>query len=579
MTRSGLLSIRFLAGCLFLNYLPLAPRLFAHRPDPGYQGAGSFIDQLYFAASLLFRLSPEFVCLLLIFAFLKPVNKVLTTAIALYVLALVYKLYDLGILIAFSRKPVLFDDIHLIKHTVYLLVDLTWRTKLFFGFASVFALFLLAWAIPSLIRFVVRNNYAIRFYLPWRVALSSFVLILGSNFAAFGFEDRVFAIWSVPRMIENVKHSLGARTVDEKIDREPVDSTYFHLAEIRLRRRPNVNVLMVESYGSILLRSPTARKRYLSHLKHWQKRLHNKGWLFSTGLSESPVAGGGSWLSKATLFGGMQLNSFSLMSRFSRKAKHLPHLRSYFTTNGYETILLQPNNRNRPGMKLSNLYGFDEVYNLEQMNYSGPPYGWGIIPDQYSLNYVWEKSLRKKSPYFFFFMTVSSHYPWETPPPLHDDWRQLQSPKATSAQMTKVFGQIPSQDQSQLSRYCTSLLYSLEVIWRFTERLDSNNVVIIVGDHEPPVLESPGRNKKTPVHVLSRTPFVHRRADKIGFHRGLFPRSDNAPFHHSGLYPVFVHLLADTIPDWLEKPPLRGVGYGMLKKKKSKGAGTHGNEP
>ena len=78
----------------------------------------------------------------------------------------------------------------------------------------------------------------------------------------------------------------------------------YNYTGYRLERKPNIYVIFVESYGSVLYKRSHFRPTYLSLLSQLEDQLDNAGYHAATALSESPTWGGGSWLAyTSTLFG------------------------------------------------------------------------------------------------------------------------------------------------------------------------------------------------------------------------------------------------------------------------------------
>src|SRR5690606_9812289 len=72
----------------------------------------------------------------------------------------------------------------------------------------------------------------------------------------------------------------------------------------KLAHKPNIYLIFIESYGSVLYKRPDWREEYLKILDSAEKTLTKHNFHFASTLSESPTWGGGSWLAyTSTLFG------------------------------------------------------------------------------------------------------------------------------------------------------------------------------------------------------------------------------------------------------------------------------------
>ena len=84
-----------------------------------------------------------------------------------------------------------------------------------------------------------------------------------------------------------------------------------------------------------------------------------------------------------------------------------PNLATYFRDAGYRTVALMP------GLKMlwpeGAFYGYDKIWNADQLKYTGPEFGWWRIPDQYSLAHFYdvEGTDSSRNPLFVFFATIS----------------------------------------------------------------------------------------------------------------------------------------------------------------------------
>ena len=161
---------------------------------------------------------------------------------------------------------------------------------------------------------------------------------------------------------------------------------------------------MIEGYGKVLADHPKMGEAYTQFMKALEQDLRNQGWWTTTNYSIAPVRGGGSWMSMATVLSGIRMDNQALYTRFISQIQQTPHIPHFLQQQGYYTLTLQPPNRKRRGLPLENHYGYDTSIFFSDLNYNGQHYGWGIIPDQYSLNYTHEQFIKSiNQPFFLFF--------------------------------------------------------------------------------------------------------------------------------------------------------------------------------
>jgi hypothetical protein len=362
-------------------------------------------------------------------------------------------------------------------------------------------------------------------------------------------DDPVFQ-WVSKRMLWNLEASRE-NVLQARADADlPVDRRYDRLMEVKLATRPNVFLVMVEAYGELLSRCDL-RPAYQALMTRVEERLARIGYGARSGWSRAPVHGGLSWLSISTVQTGIRISDVGTHERLEQVAARIPSLPAFFKENGYRTVTFQPGNRERVGLKRFDLFARDEVFQARELEYRGEAYGWGEIPDQYSLGILRERvatTLGDGQPRFVFFMSVSTHHDWSDLPPYVKDWRGLQDHPSPPE---SVEGWLPLEEAAEIgaedrAHYFRSIEYDWRSLLDLLEDLkDPDAVVIVVGDHQPR-LDCPKTPKTydTPLHVLSRDAAFVDSFDEVGLVRGMFP-SQNAPsLAHEGMFSLLVEKLA-----------------------------------
>ena len=116
----------------------------------------------------------------------------------------------------------------------------------------------------------------------------------------------------------------------------------------------------------------------------------------ASAFSKAPVMGGRSWLAEGSLIMGMHVGYEALFRQVVDQIDRVPNLVSFLKRQGYRTVLLAPADRVRPGVEAVNYYHYDQTLGFDDLHYRGPPRGWGLVPDQYSLGYVDEHVLAQR---------------------------------------------------------------------------------------------------------------------------------------------------------------------------------------
>jgi phosphoglycerol transferase MdoB-like AlkP superfamily enzyme len=273
-----------------------------------------------------------------------------------------------------------------------------------------------------------------------------------------------------------------------------------------------------------------------------------------------------------TLLAGTLIKDEVIYSYFMNRVKDYPHLIHFLNQQGYHTFALQPLNRTRPGYTLTSyekFYQYKTYLNFEDLDFDGPAFGFRNIPDQYSLNYAYETYLKPaSSPLFLFFLTVSSHSPWIDLPPYLKDWRSIkdQSQLRLAQKYSRTENKLRESFLSHfsggigLNEYLQHMIYELRMIQNFIlTEAPENSLVIVIGDHQPPITVDPDPDFNTPLHIISQDEkFIHS-FEPFGFVRGLnLDQGELQGIRHEGFYSLLIHILSenyaeqDSLPPYLE---------------------------
>ncbi|MEE9167066.1 MAG: sulfatase-like hydrolase/transferase [Candidatus Neomarinimicrobiota bacterium] len=535
-----------------------------------------------------FRVSVDFYFMITVLALLArtrwyhPIRRMFTVW---YFLLLAYQVYAAASLVIFGQEPVIYSDILLLKDGIYLVSDI-WSWKLFDSmvrtlFWGSLLITLIHHAFKSigenLSRFPLRYPALIPGVLLW-------VLIFLMGFR-YDFQDpRPIARYITPGAVQNVwesKRGLSPLSGDSLVP------DGYHFEALELKEKPNVYLFMVESYGKILASHPDLRNIYLELMKSMETQLSENGWYTTTNYSAAPVSGGRSWLSMATVLSGIRIDSEALYRLLIRRIPDYHHLVRFLRHQGYQTLVLQPTMRPRPGFSFDmyeNFYDYDRWIYYDSLNYGAEEYGWGMIPDQYSLNYAHEQYLREvQQPYFFSFMTVTSHAPWYDLPPYLDDWTVLNDsefrysdyvpfpnldyewPRTWRGVARHVKKTLKVKDLFEPEDYVDHISYQFQVIGNYVvEKAPENSIVLIMGDHQPPVLTGTDSGHKTPIHIISRDRGFINSFGAYGFVPGGYKDPHQAgSIKHEAVFSMVIRSLVnhngtvEYLPDGLPLSVLR----------------------
>ncbi|MCX4241731.1 alkaline phosphatase family protein [Paraliomyxa miuraensis] len=485
--------------------------------------------------------------------------------------------------VVLRQIPLLYDLLFLAKHVGVLVMDLWSPWRFLALLAALVVVGLVAWLGHRLFAAVV-GTLASR--PPRRTALVAAAVLL-SMLGLSALHDKRHVVgarvegemlWTTPAFMHNLKLSYRMyRDIEHGIE----DSPYARYDEdYRLARKPDVHLYLVESYGRILFSHPDTIERWQQRMTHYEGRLRGAGWHVVSGFSEAPVSGGGSWMAEATLLTGIRVRYEAVFRHLIDDIANTPNFVRYLKAQGYHTALLAPKDRARPGITLENRYDYDSTVFALDLEYEGPAVGWGIIPDQYSLGYAHEHVFsRVEGPLFTNFHMVSSHAPWSVIPRMVEDWRTLGE---VEGEVTEHIDDEPREnlreirdrllhyrrfqapryaymgevDGLQLESFTEAVDYDLDVLVSHIETIEGDSLVIIMGDHQPPLVSDSDETYDVPMHVMARDPALLAEFRAAGFTDGMaLDREAYTVLDHEGLFSLLVRSLVRCCGEPGVEPP------------------------
>ncbi len=561
-----------------LNFLLFLPLYLLNYQDATFLPRIDSLQELLFSRPNpdIFRLNLEISLLILAFPLLKwlwtPAARKWYARIffLLYLLALLYAIYEAVTLSLYHTTPVIFNDYRFFISGIGFLVD---GLRL-----SSWQLILMAALILTLI--VLFYKLVLRWFtrLPVeklgrasRLAAGMFMALLAGVIlfrgSALARPESVVSSLGM-KLAANARASIAAREEIGAYNRIRPEKTYNYAETTRLLRRPNVYLIFVESYGSVLYKRPHFVDDYQELMQETEARLQNAGWTLSTGLSTSPTWGGGSWMAYTSAEFGLHIGSqpqfLAIEDRFSQQP--YPSLGRYLQSQGYRHVRLAPIQRKLTAHEYAAndaFYGPDRWITFDDLNYQGPLYGWGPAPpDQFSLNQASQILTEEgDQPLFFFYLTQGSHYPWAPLPPFVNDWRTLNDPHWPAP--PPIGEPIPHRDN--IEHYREAIRYQWETLSDFilSTSSDEDAIFILIGDHQPPRVSRREDGYETPIHIIARdADFVHR-FDRYGFEPGLVVSHLEPDMKHEALYSMLVRALVDAYGVSAEPVPVLPDGIHL----------------
>lgn len=301
-------------------------------------------------------------------------------------------------------------------------------------------------------------------------------------------------------------------------------------------RGKDVLVIFVESYGRTALDNPEFAPQIRPLLERTTNELAAKGFASRSGFLTSPTVGGLSWLAHGTAMSGLWIdnqiryNSLMLSER--------PTLNRLFKQAGWRTVAVMP--AITMAWPEGKYFGYDHIYDANNLGYQGKPFNWITMPDQYTLDAFQQRELAKPSiqlartPVMAEIALISSHAPW-TPIPQLIEWNAVGDGTVFNAQATS--GDSPEEvwkDNARIRlQFRLSIEYALETIASYVMNYgDDNLVVLVFGDHQPAPIVTGDNGQFTtgsrdvPVHFIARDPKVMEAIADWQWTAGMLPAAD-----------------------------------------------------
>ncbi len=466
---------------------------------------------------------------------------------AALVFGVVLEVYDVFILRAFSRMPVLYSDTLLIWDGLNLAFDLVPGGVAGTLLSLALALSLTGYMIHRLLSKLIEGLMALR---SKQAVVAISVLVACMAFERHPMHRDSLVQSSYSRLFDNIRRSGEMSEEMQRLAAEPASQTpKASMHGLGLEQTPDVFVLVVESYGAALLDEPILSGPYRQNMVTLQERLAESGYKTYSNRSRSPVVGGLSWQATSTILSGIQIGNQHIYSKLADTGAY--GLPQFFSDHRYQTWTIQPGFRTRPGRPVSNPWGYQNTLYFEELNYHGERWGWGVVPDQYALGRGLQAlHASPGGPNFLMFTGVSTHAPWDKIPEFRQDWesfgRNPEGTKDSSGVWRKLMSKLSGQKSSCVSLSCYQDAIEQEwlVLADFMEQVSSPAALfVVVGDHQPPIVST--QDSHVPIHFIARGVEGLPRLESIGFVEGMTAQ-DGQPVSHAGLFSLLVSLLEST---------------------------------
>ena len=490
------------------------------------------------------RISTDFLILTALYIFLlRDTVSVFAYTIGLsayFGLSLLYQVYHTTFDKLYHLEPVLFNDALMLKTAIQIFVH-EYDLKNFFITLTAFV----AGCVSVTLIYLMLQMGSVASFGTGSVIFLGVLMALGlfsiahysyKKYPRLTFQSQLQSFVRNVRLTHEVKDDIDNLNV-VRMKKYNVDPT------VSLSKKPNVHLLVVESYGRVIMDHPDLSGAYHATIAASDKLLSDNGWHACSQLSVSPVTGGASWISYTTVMFGVNVKNQGVF-RTMIKNKRIPEYDSMFhwlKRQGYTTFRVSSlggyEKMEIPYDEYSRLYGIDHWIKYKDLDYVGRQYGFGPSPpDQYALNRAMEMIRQNQSdPYAMFFISQNSHTPYDTPEMIAADWRTLRGP-AFETDGRSLFWSKP-----KFENYGKAIDYQVSYIVDHIVKYGSeNDLFIVVGDHQPASLSVPIDSFETPVHIISKNEDFIRAVSAHGYNSGLTISGTDDPLRHEALYWTFL---------------------------------------
>lgn len=468
-----------------------------------------------------------------------------------YFVALFYYIYESVMIYLYRDEPIFYSHYFLIRDGLQFLAEHL-NIPVVVYFATLAGAAVLFAVIFAALRTLVNGQLTTELSPTSRMLVTA--LAAGVLLSAFTYRD----VSADPRMVmsslsfkleKNISASFALYHSIANFDDAEIYRAYNY-SRHRLLEKPNIYLIFVESYGSVLYKRPDWREEYIKLLHATEEKLTAGNYHYASALSQSPTWGGGSWLAYTSALFGLHIEThpqyLTLMDRYQTKVPRYPDLGTYLRTQGYHyfwTTSISDELGDKKWGAYKSFYGVDEWLRYSDLDYAGKRYGWGPAPpDQYVLNYVRDVAMAEQTkPLAMFYITQNSHYPYDPLPTMADNWHDLNelAPDGDPAPQEGT-----SHEQLR-DHYLQGIQYQFDMLTEFIlNHADENAIFYLIGDHQPPSVSRRADSFDTPMHIISRDADYIASLDEYGFVPALVV-DDTIPAHfkHEGIYSLIVRSL------------------------------------
>lgn len=341
-------------------------------------------------------------------------------------------------------------------------------------------------------------------------------------------------------------------------------------SDVVLKEKPNIHIISMESYGSILFRDSQNFESSSNLVSEWSERMKKTNIKCCTSFAVPPHFASGTMFSYSTLLFGMKIeNSYKLNILFNE----MPNFEAYQSLfrfskkEGYTNFLLQGMIGDFEGTvnfdQLKKNLTYDKLFLGPDLDYKGKRLKFMSLqecpPDQFTLNKALDIAKKQQKPYTLFNCTLNSHFDFHSPLKRVDDWRKLDDSNFN-------FETTMDKNWSRVEKYKKAINYTIDTVFDIIKtRMSENDIYIVYGDHQPTLIADEKYGKETPIHIFSHNSEFINLWNEYGFTEGLCPKESEHPIKFEAFYSAFMRSLNKIYGvDKELKLPFNNCGAKML---------------
>jgi len=504
------------------------------------------VKSLYFSRIIdPFRLSFEYCILSVSIYFLELQGHTATILLSVVaVLIFVFNIYVAVFLGVLKKTPIFKSDLFFLRESI----------SIYKGYFVVISMVVIGLFWLLFYSFYYLHLQLLTFNFTWFPAavLLLFTLIGGLwNVKFYNVTDYLSrSVFSL--LVFSQKSQKQSRLYEGFLDLTSDDiRAHNHFSKVNLKVKPNIHIISMESYGSVLLRDKDNYGDVKGLLEEWNAKFMNSEIRCCSTLAVPPLFATGTWYSYSTLLFGTTIDNGALQNILFSEMANFEEYQSLFQftkSSGYTNYLLQGMIGEFEGtldfQKLKKNLNYDHLIYNRDLEYQGQLLKFmnlqNCVPDQHTLNKGLELIRKSNDPYTMFCCTLNSHWDFYSPLQVVSDWKDL-------ANVNTTFATTMDQNYSRQERYRHSIKYTINSVFEtILNSMSSNDIFIVYGDHQPTTITDEKYGKETPMHIFSHNIDFIELWDKYGFQGGLVPEEGKQEFRFEAFYSAFMNCINEA---------------------------------